>query len=275
MIKALFFDLDGTLLNSDKRISSCTINALVECKNKGIKDFTATGRPPLLQYTLPLSSEELSLLDDGGVFYNGACISQGPYKKYFTLDEYVIDITVRTVQEYPGIKLALQGIGEKHSFNFEINEESFSAWGIVKKHLVPYDQFKTVKAVKLYIYSDNYSIDLCELHDVLLQQVEKTANLYLTCCGKSIEIVSKNISKKSGIEQIIKLSGIDRSEVAVFGDDTNDFEMLSGFPNSIAMGTAPDSIKAASSYITCDNNNDGIYYALRDYLGLISFIREK
>ena len=42
MVKALFFDLDGTLLTSKKQISPQTKNTLMKCKNKGIKLYIAT-----------------------------------------------------------------------------------------------------------------------------------------------------------------------------------------------------------------------------------------
>lgn len=49
MIKCIFIDLDGTLLNSEKKISKDTLNSLIKCKNGGIQIFTATARPPLLK----------------------------------------------------------------------------------------------------------------------------------------------------------------------------------------------------------------------------------
>lgn len=48
MIKAIFFDLDGTLLNSKKKISDKTKSALKKCRENGISLFIATARPPIL-----------------------------------------------------------------------------------------------------------------------------------------------------------------------------------------------------------------------------------
>lgn len=48
MIKILFFDIDGTLLElGQKEMHQELIIALNEVKKKGIKIFLATGRPPL------------------------------------------------------------------------------------------------------------------------------------------------------------------------------------------------------------------------------------
>ncbi|NLL96868.1 MAG: Cof-type HAD-IIB family hydrolase [Clostridiaceae bacterium] len=269
MIKAIFFDLDGTLLNSEKRITDNTHLALKACKEKGIKIFPATGRPPLLNYILPLRHEDFELINDGGVFYNGACVSFGQWKQYATIDESIINEVIRAVEKYPDIYVALQMKDEKHSFNFCIHENDLSTWGITANNIIPYNTYNNKETVKIYIFSHNYSIDLNSLYSELKPLIGSTSSMYLTYEGKTIEIAGKNVSKKSGIETIIDFMGINESDVAVFGDDMNDLEMLSSFSNSIAMGNACDEIKAVSKYITYDNESDGIYYALKEILGLI------
>lgn len=75
-----------------------------------------------------------------------------------------------------------------------------------------------------------------------------------------IEIVNK---------KLIDLCGFDQDEVAVFGDDYNDIEMLKGFKHSIAMGYACDEVKRCAGHITLGNDEEGIYYALNNILKLI------
>lgn len=268
MIKALFFDLDGTLLNSKGRIAYSSIKALKKCRESGIMVFPATGRPPLLEHTLSLSGEELGLFNDGGIFYNGGCVCQGSCKQYATLDENTVTVVVKTVLEYQNINLAVQMIDERHSFNFNVPEEHLSLWGITKEYVLPFKASGNVDPVKLFMFSPDDGTGLHELRDALVPLIRDSANIYLTSKNKNLEIVGKDISKKNGIERIIKCLGISPSEIAVFGDDMNDIEMLAGFPHSIAMGNACDEIKAAAGYTALDNNSDGIYHALRDYLGI-------
>src|SRR5512133_2570746 len=70
-IRALFFDLDGTLLTSKKEISPGTLDALRHCAGKGIGIFAATARPPNLERQLGLARDQAAMLQDG-VFLNGA-----------------------------------------------------------------------------------------------------------------------------------------------------------------------------------------------------------
>ena len=58
MLKAIFFDLDGTLLNSKREITPRTFAALKKCKDRGIKLFVATARPPLLDRIIVRSIRE-------------------------------------------------------------------------------------------------------------------------------------------------------------------------------------------------------------------------
>lgn len=74
MIKALFFDLDGTLLTPDKRLSDASVSALAACRERGIQVYTATARPPRLARIFGWGTRELPLFD-GGVFYNGGSAS--------------------------------------------------------------------------------------------------------------------------------------------------------------------------------------------------------
>ena len=73
VIKALFFDLDGTLLNSDKEIPASAREAIAEYREKGVRVFFATARSPRLDQTLGWTRWEFALFD-GGIYANGACV---------------------------------------------------------------------------------------------------------------------------------------------------------------------------------------------------------
>ena len=74
MIKALFFDIDGTLVSfRTHSVPDSTVKALAEAKNKGIKIFISTGRPrPLINNLEPIED-----LIDGYITVNGAICTVG------------------------------------------------------------------------------------------------------------------------------------------------------------------------------------------------------
>ena len=76
MIKAIFFDIDGTLVSMDThRIPDDAYDALFKLKEKGIKLFIASGRPPI---QLPLIGDQFNAFEfDGYVLLNGQyCMDQ-------------------------------------------------------------------------------------------------------------------------------------------------------------------------------------------------------
>jgi len=269
LIKALVFDLDGTLLTSAKKISEKTKNALKACRDAGIKVFTATARPPLLSKSLNLTGEEEEILQDGGVFYNGGCICCGNEKIYAFLPEAVVNDCIELTTQYFDANLALQMKDEKHSFRFGLSESEYRIWGVDEKIRVPFEKAELSHVVKIVIFSP-WEI-LPELRDKLVKIVGPMANVYLTgrIDFRSIEIVDKKVNKKLGIEKLINLCGLSHDEVVVFGDDYNDIEMLKGFKNSVAMGNACDEAKSCAAYVTLGNDEEGIHYSLQNILKII------
>jgi Cof subfamily protein (haloacid dehalogenase superfamily) len=269
MIKALFFDLDGTLLTSNKRLSDKTKTVLKVCRAAGIKVFTATGRPPLLSKMLVLDSDEEEIIQDGGIFYNGGCICCGNEKINTFLPEEAVIRSIEVIKPYHEVNLAVQMMDEMHSFRNSMQDKEYKLWGVNINELISFENLKYKHVIKMVAFS-SWSL-LPDLYNKLTDTVGEIANVYLTGRGdfRSIEIVDKEINKKLAIDRLIGLYGFSHDEVAVFGDDYNDMEMLKGFKYSIAMGNACEEIKACAGYVTLGNDEDGIDYALRDILNLI------
>lgn len=269
MIKALFFDLDGTLLTSSRKLSEKTKIALKACREGGIKVFTATARPPLLSKMLNLDMDEEEIIRDGGVFYNGGCICCNNKKIYTFLPEEAVIRSIEVIKLYKEANLAIQLKDERHSFRFSLPDNDYKLWGVNNDELISFENLKYAHVIKMVAFSPcDILPDLC---DKLIDIVGIMANVYLTGRGdfRSIEVVDKQINKKLAIDRLINLCGFNHDEVAVFGDDYNDIEMLKGFRHSIAMGNACDEVKSCAGYITLGNDEEGIHYALRNILKLI------
>jgi hydroxymethylpyrimidine pyrophosphatase-like HAD family hydrolase len=97
----------------------------------------------------------------------------------------------------------------------------------------------------------------------------RSLHTFLTDAGMVIQIMAQSASKLAGMREILASRGIEDDEVAVFGDDTPDMDMLRYFPNSCAMMNASSQVKACAAHVTASHDEDGIYYALRDQLGIV------
>lgn len=272
MGKAVFFDLDGTLLKKDKTVAPSARRALEACRDRGIGLYVATARPPLLGRMLGWDDALLSLLD-GGVYYNGGCVVAGAQKVYDALAGEVLVQIVQAALEHEGVNIALQLAGERHAFRYSLGASAYAAWGIEASEALELSQANGVEAVKLLLFHDNLIDSKSMLDAGLVAAVEaaccERAQFYLTDQGRCIQVMGHGVNKVKGIERIRAMRGLGLDEVAVFGDDANDVEMLGAYRLSIAMGNASDQVKGAARYVTGSHEGDGIYEGLCGILGWI------
>jgi Cof subfamily protein (haloacid dehalogenase superfamily) len=267
MIKALFFDVDGTLLDGSWRLTERTREALRACKTNGMKVYIATGRPPLLKMMLSLSTEDEELFGDGGVYYNGGGVLDGTRMIYTPLHEDASRTAYDILNRYDLPNVAVQMMNEIQTIRHRLKDEEYPLWGVDRAQMPPYEDVRHDEVIKLFAYSLTDSIE--PVFGEIKAAIGGNCTMYLTGHGHNIEIVGKNVTKKYGVDMLADLNGLTHDEIAVFGDDGNDLEMIAGYENSFAMGNASDEIKAAAKFITLSNREDGIYHALKNMLKVI------
>lgn len=272
MIKALFFDLDGTLLTGKKTVSDANRKAIARCRENGIKVFLATARSPMLDRMLGWTDEELSLFD-GGVYCNGALIATEQEKTYDYLPAEAVRACIEEVARFQDVHFALHVENEVHIFNHPMPDLALGFWGIDRADIASLDAEWYDRTVKILIYRDSMMDAEKPLPEVLYERIMvrcgDKANICLTDQGKTIIAVSRDAGKYPAIEKLRLKLKFEKDEIAVFGDDFNDKEMLSGYKNSVAMGNAADELKKIAGYITLTNEEDGVAYALENILEII------
>ena len=226
----------------------------------------------MLDKMLGFDKEMLDLFD-GGVYCNGAVIKTIKINTYNYISVEVTKATVEQVNSYPNVHIALHLTNDYHSFNHYLPDYMLGPWGLEREEILPLDESAFTSAAKMIIYYE-YLVDANQfLPEQLYKDIMATsacnANIYLQDKGKTIQIAAKNISKLSAIKEIAQVYSFSDDEIAVFGDDINDNEMLSWFKNSVAMGNAVPEVKEISTYVTHSNDSDGISYALEHILKVI------
>ena len=266
-ISALFFDLDGTLLNSQKQISRKTAGTLQKCKDKGVKLFIATARPPLLDKMLSWDASVLSLFD-GGSYYNGGCVVLDRYKSYTPVSDDVVRASIALVYRYDAVNIALQMECEKHAFRFPLDGPGYRSWGLSADDAFSVNETGDMKTIKILIFYHNFVDTAVPVDGSLVSALgalcENTARLYLTDNGTLVQIMARGVNKANGVKKIQAAYGFTNDEIAVFGDDVNDIEMLTGCRVSVAVANAPNDVKAAANYICGSNDCDGVAEWIED-----------
>ncbi len=283
-IKAVFFDIDGTLVNDRKNVQKSTQKAIQSLKQQGVFVGVATGRGPA--FVQPYL-ENLGL--DFAVTYNGQYIftrNQVLYDNQLTkpviykVVRYAIDkrreISLGTASGLVGSRII--GIGTSQVGQIlssvvpkkmaKTVERSF-------KHLIRRFKPQSLDSFRTMIREPIYQIVLVATENETANIQKRFPQLKVTRSSPySADLISKGQSKIKGIERLGKIFGFDLSEVMAFGDSENDLEMLSGVGIGVAMGNAADVVKERAIYTTATNNNDGISKALAHY-GLISLDSDK
>ncbi|HGC9306734.1 TPA: HAD-IIB family hydrolase [Streptococcus agalactiae] len=283
-IKAVFFDIDGTLLNDRKNVQKSTIKAIRNLKDQGILVGLATGRgPSFVQHFL----ENLGL--DFAVTYNGQYIYS---RSEIIYTNQLSKTTVYRLIRYAGARRREISLGTASGLlGSGIIGLGTSRLGQIVSSLVPRKWAKAIeRSFKHFIRRikpqniDSLMVILREpIYQVVLVATEGESEriqkqfprVKLTRSSPySMDVISEGQSKVKGIERVGQCYGFDLSEVIAFGDSDNDIEMLSQVGIGVAMGNASQQVKENARYTTADNNDDGISKALAHY-GLIQFEIEK
>lgn len=271
-MKALFFDLDGTLLNSSKQIPASARRALRACRAKGIKVYLATARSPRLAEMLHWGEAEFALFD-GGIYSNGGCVEAAGTLRYAFIHGETVARCVAAVQAVPGMHLSLHTPGHGYAFNFPVTPSLMQGWGIQQENLRPLDDAAMAQTAKMLIFRHELVGETEPLPPALCEALQTicdgSARLYITDQGATAQVTSMEAGKLAAIRSIQAQLGLRDDEIAVFGDDLNDMEMLSAYPVSIAMGNGVPQVQACARYVTRTNDEDGVAWAIEKLLHLI------
>jgi len=265
MIRAVFFDLDGTLLDSKKKIPDSAKAAIRRCRDMGIRVYIATARSPRLDQTLGWTQEEFALFD-GCIYSNGACVMLDDATAYRFIDPAAVRLCMEKAAEYDGVHFSLHMANEGYAFNFPVDASMHQSWGLANARICALDEEAVKRTTKMLLFydhlTDSQRVLPIELVETIKDCCGALAKVYVSDEGRTLQISGSEAGKLQAIEQTRKDHGWSVEEVAVFGDDVNDLEMIQFYPNGVAMGNAAQPVKEAAGFVTRTNDEGGIAYAL-------------
>ncbi|MDE3125438.1 MAG: HAD-IIB family hydrolase, partial [Bacteroidota bacterium] len=96
-------------------------------------------------------------------------------------------------------------------------------------------------------------------------QFKDTLNMF-TSKPIYLEAMQYDSSKAKAVARLIQEYHITTEEIITIGDNFNDMEMIAMAGTGVAMGNAPDAVKAIAKYVTDTNNNDGVAKAIQHFM---------
>lgn len=257
MIKALFFDIDGTLVSfKTHTIPESTIQALSVAKSKGIEIYISTGRP----YPLINNIDAIKHLIDGYITTNGAYCFIG--KDTISCSSIPFEEVGVIIGKADAMNFACMVVGEK---DYAMIHSNRKAELLFKDMLNVSDigcNTSLSKVLKQPILQLTPIISEVQEMQILstLQHVESSR-----WCADFADFTAKGVNKAKGLREIAHYQNFDMSEIMVFGDGGNDLSIIKAAGIGIAMGNANTILKEVSDYITTSFDDNGIYHALKHW----------
>lgn len=260
MKKAIFFDIDGTLmdcLNGITEITPRVKKAIRALQGEGHYVFIATGRP----YAF-LDERIINFGFDGFILNNGAyvkvkekCIHREALKK---------ESIKKIVDKFHKYNIQYILLGETYSYikdEYKDLHSVYESFKISKKYLKGDYDFEDIDIYKIeMLCSDEKSTDYC-----LSLENDKYDYMY-NKEGGSFELYSKCNTKASGILKVLDHLNIPIENSYAFGDGKNDIQMLSAVGCGIAMGNASDYVKSHANKVTDTVQNDGVAKEIEKFI---------
>jgi Cof subfamily protein (haloacid dehalogenase superfamily) len=268
MYKAVFIDIDGTLLKSDDTISEATFAAIQKLKEKNILVILVSARP--LSGILPIV-REIGLLNYPVASLNGAyIITNGKIMFDSIIDVATTTLVHEQLQQYDATLIYYQQVqwfSELRNI-YTDDEQKITSIPITIQPFtdtLQYWQNKNEGPNKILVIAEAAVTN--EIQNNLQQQFVNHLNIY-NSKPTYLEVMNKEASKINAVKLLIDRYNIKQDETIAIGDNFNDKEMIAFAGTGIAMGNAPDEVKAVANYITDTNNKDGVYKALRKFIDL-------
>lgn len=259
MTKAVFFDVDGTLLSfRTHQVPPSTEEAIGLLKKKGIKVFVSTGRSINSLDTIR------HLGFDGYITFNGGYCVDGDGQTLYRKTMHEADIAA-----------LLAHADEHRDFCFSFMSERAVTINRVTPPVADMYRMLNLETPPLGEYS-GMDIGSVLQANVFIQAEEEPAFMQ-TVMPNSVatrwtplfaDVNPQGQSKRVGVDIFCEQLGIDPAATVAFGDGGNDVTMLQHCGVGVAMGNAVDSLKEVADYVTDEVDQDGVYNALR-HLGIL------
>ena len=256
MVKAIFFDVDGTLLShSINDIPPSTLKALDALHKKGILLVIASGRHLSELKELPLHNYHFDayITQTGQICYD---------KDFQTIFKEPIgkEDTRILVEAFESKVMPVVLLNESELYINYIDDYVVKVQASINT---------AIPEIGTYKGEDLYGATVFGKPEPINGLVSRMKGCRRSFWHDSAsDIILSSAGKVKGIEAVMKYFDLKQDETMAFGDADNDLDMITYVKTGIVMGNGSDNMKKIADYITDSVDNNGIYNAVRHY-GLI------
>ena len=264
--KLLCTDIDGTLLNKERKLSDHTISAIKRIHPQ-IPVVLISSRMPKamrhLQRSLGIEGTPMIAYNGGLILHNSEVIetTEIELSALTTIVEWVkkTKIHLSVYHHDDWFVPTMDYWAQREQNNTQVAPE-------VQTLAETLDSFKRKQSGvhKVMAMGDEREIE--QLFDWLTAQYSEALHLYRSK-PTYIEIAHKSISKETALKKLLvtKYPKVGMNEVIAFGDNYNDIAMLTAVGTGIAVANAKQEVLVIADEITAANIEDGVAKSIRKY----------
>lgn len=257
-IKVVASDLDGTLLGSDHRLTSRTIDVLHQVRAAGVKVVAATGRAPTSAWELlrPHGVVDALVCSNGSIVFD--VMSEQVSHRFPIAPDHLQRLFARLDGAIPGLAYCWEladrcgwdagfdDIAQQHEDLFMYTDEARPEPGVA--------------ATKVMVrHPDVHRQDLADLISPHLADP-----LSIGCSGVEFaEVTGVGVDKSRALDHVISTWGHAASQVVAFGDNHNDVAMLEWAGTGVAVENAVGAAQIAADLTIGDHSDDAVAEHLR------------
>ncbi|AAK78675.1 hypothetical protein BJV85_003312 [Clostridium acetobutylicum] len=269
--KLICVDMDGTVLDDEKKISNENIEAMKRAHDAGVKIAICTGRlfASALAYSDILGVKAPLIASNGGyirekdndnVIYESYLKNEEAKDIYHIIEKYNVSMFFNTYNTV----ISNKEFEENYTYN-KFNDNLPKEKRVKLVYPKNMDKFleENVGEILKCICIDK---DVEKLK-LLRKEIESLNRFDVVSSGEfNFEIMPKGVSKGKAVKMLAAFYNIKQDEVICIGDNENDLSMIKCAGIGIAMGNAEDSIKQIADYVTDTNNNSGVAKAIDKFI---------
>jgi Cof subfamily protein (haloacid dehalogenase superfamily) len=259
-IKLILTDVDGTLIGTGSRIHEKVLPALAAANAVGIHLGICTGRP---LYSLAKDYAQLVSSQGVHIFQNGAHAGK--------LDGTIVHQSLLPDQAYRQLVQLSQHLGlglevytASRCYADVQTDISLEHQALIRLQVTQTDLLalsEPIIRVQWVLRPEQYAVVEAAMRDI--QGISYSSagtpdlphHLYTS-------VTRVGTSKLEGAEAVARHYGLDLEQVMMVGDGENDLEILRGVGYGVAMGNAPDLVKAAARAVVSHVNHGGLAEAI-------------
>jgi Cof subfamily protein (haloacid dehalogenase superfamily) len=264
MYKLLLFDLDGTLLTTQREITALNVSTLQKLMAQNMRVGFATGRS--LKSVKPF----IEKLQPNGplILFNGARVWDPLGKRYVFEKNLGYDealVALKLIREFRNIHVNLYVGDEIYIAHRSLrSEESEVKDGVAHSavgDLALWLEDQKFEPIKMMLIAEPPALE--EFAHQFKQLVKKPCSL-IRSEWNYLEIMQEGVSKGGALQAIQENFDIPSSEIIAFGDNLNDMTLIKGCGMGIAMENAHDDLKACAHKTIGHHESDAIHLFLKE-----------